>query len=174
VKKGKYVKASKAIRILTVVFGISFFAYWFFESSVTRYLKNSLSALVVNKLPQTLDFYIIKIKNNDSSGYVTKHIGKIRPEYFRLEYLQMQNSNEFWVSGFLGKNQVYFSQHSVPNKNMDQIIEINNYIIQSEKLSGIAKSIIDEENQKERTIAIWVTLDLLLLFLNVILLLRRK
>jgi hypothetical protein len=53
----------------------------------------------------------------------------------------MDKSDEYWVVGYLGKkNLVYFSQNSVPNKNIDQIIEVQNYIIQSSKLSDLAKN----------------------------------
>lgn len=174
VKVGRFAKWAKLFRVLVVVFSISFFAYWFFERSVTRFLENSLSAQVISQLPQTLDFYIIKVEDNPSKNYVTKHIGKIRPEHFRLEYLKMKNSNEFWVVGYLGKNMLYFSQHSVPNKNMDQIIEANNYIIQSSKLAEIAKQKIEEVNRQNIGTAVWVTLDFLLLFLNLALLLFKR
>lgn len=164
-------------RIITVVLGIGIFVYWFTESSVSRYLKDSLSAQIINKLPQPIDFYIIRIDNikDQPTKYAIKHLGKIRPEYFRIEYMKMQNSGEFWLTGYLGKGDpVYFSQHSVPNKNIDQIIEVKNYIIQSEKLADTAKSLIEAETQKEINLGIWMTLDLLLLFLNAVLLLRKK
>jgi hypothetical protein len=87
----------------------------------------------------------------------------------------MQHSDEFWIAGFMGKkNMVYFSQHSIPNKNEDQIIEVHNYINQSEKLSGISKTLIGDLKLENMKTAIWITLDLLLLFLNTTLLLRRS
>ena len=157
--------------ILTVVF----FTYWFFKSSTVQYHENALTTQVINKLPVTLDVYLIVVENNSSSNYATRHIGKIRPEHFRIEYLKMDNSNEFWVAGYLGKkNMVYFSQHAVPNKNMDQIVEINNYIIQSTKLSAIAKSLIEKDQYNNIYIGIWVSMNLLLLFLNIMLLVKRK
>ncbi|MGO4710664.1 hypothetical protein AB4Y90_16480, partial [Chryseobacterium sp. 2TAF14] len=105
----------------------------------------------------------------------TKHIGKIRPEYYRIEYLKMTKSDEYWIAGYLGKkNLVYFSQHSVPNKNMDQMIEVQNYINQSEKLSAIAKKEIEEDHYQNMLMGIWVTLCFLLLFLNFVLLVRKK
>lgn len=176
-KKGKFAGYAKIFRISTVVLGIGIFAYWFTESSVSRFLKDSLSTQVINKLPQPIDFYIIRIDNAEDHSflYEVKHLGKIRPEYFRIEYMQMQNSGEFWLTGYLGKGDpVYFSQHSVPNKNIDQIIEVKNYIIQSEKLAETAQSLIDAETQKEISQAIWISLNQILLFLNLILLLRKK
>lgn len=174
IKKGRFAIWAKGFRWLTVLFGIGVFGYWFFESSVTRYLKNSLPAQIINKLPQSLDFYLITIAQEPGESDITKHIGKIRPEYYRIEYMKMHHSEEFWVVGYLGKNLVYFSQHSVPSKNIDQIVEINNYIIQSEKLAAIAKAKVAQTHQSEISFGIWITLDLLLLFLNFVLLFRKK
>ena len=87
----------------------------------------------------------------------------------------MKNSDQFWVAGFMGrKNMVYFSQHAVPNKNEDQIIEIRNYINQSQKLSEIAQIQIENLKLENIKTAIWITMDLLLLFLNLILLMKRS
>lgn len=174
VKRGKFAVWAKEFRWLAVLFGIGVFSYWFFESSVTRYLRNSLSAQIINKLPQSLDFYLITIARQPGETDHTRHIGKIRPEYYRVEYMKMQNSGEFWVVGYLGKNMVYFSQHSVPNKNIDQIVEINNYIIQSEKLAARAKAKVSHKHESEISLGIWITLVLLLLFLNIVLLFRKK
>ncbi len=86
----------------------------------------------------------------------------------------MKNSDEFWIAALRGKNTlVYFSQHSVPNKNEDQILEIRNYINQSLKLSDIAKTQIASMNFENMKTAIWLTLALLLIFLNLVLLLRK-
>ena len=69
---------------------------------------------------------------------------------------------------------VYFSQHAVPNKNEDQIIEIQNYINQSQKLSEIAGKQIEMLKLENMKTAIWITLDLLLLFLNIAVLLKKS
>ncbi|MBP3840402.1 MAG: hypothetical protein J6D35_05535, partial [Chryseobacterium sp.] len=99
----------------------------------------------------------------------------IRSNFYRIEYLDMSNSDEFWIAGFMGrKNMVYFSQHSVPNKNEDQIIEIQNYINQSQKLSEIAEKQIEVLKFENMKTAIWITLDILLLFLNVALLFKKS
>ncbi len=71
------------------------------------------------------------------------------------------------------KNLVYFSQHSVPNKNIDQIVEVQNYINQSMKLSDAAKKQVDAYNYENVKLGIWITLDFLLLFLNLVLLLKK-
>lgn len=175
VKRSKRNNWIRFLRIYFVISSLLIFTYWFTSSSLSRFQPNALVVQIMNRLPQPLDFYIIKIENKDGkTKNILKHIGKIRPEHFRLEYLNMNNSSEFWVSGYIGKNMVYFSQMAVPNKNMDQILEVNNYIVQSRKLSEDAKKIIDHEHSQERNSAIWLTLDLLLLFLNIVLLLRKK
>lgn len=174
VKKGRARFRSRIFRFAVVVLSISFFAYWFFERSVSRFVQDSLAVQVINKLPQPIDFYIIKKLDSNNQQFSTKHIGKIRPDYYRIEYLQMPDSDEFWVAGFLGKkNMVYFSQHAVPNKNMDQIIEVQNYINQSLKLSDLARKEIGAYQSSNIGISIWVTLCLLLLFMNIVLLFKR-
>lgn len=167
---------AKLFRIATVIFSISIFTYWFIQKSAVRVVNNSVGLQVINKLPQTLDFYVINVnKPNKNEKLEAKHIGKIRSEYYRVEYLKMDKSDEYWVIGYLGKkNLVYFSQHSVPNKNIDQIVEVNNYINQSGKLSNIAKKQIDAYNYENIKLGIWVTLDFLLVFLNLVLLVRIK
>jgi hypothetical protein len=167
---------TKIFPIAAVVFSISIFTYWFIKKSAVRIVQDSVALQVINKLPQPLDFYVINL-NDPEEGKVleTKHIGNIRPDYFRIQYLKMETSDEYWIVGYLGKkNLVYFSQHSVPNKNIDQIVEVHNYINQSVKLSDIAKKQIDEYNHQNTKSAIWVTLDFLLLFLNIVLLTRKR
>lgn len=176
VKRGKGAEWAKIFRILTMVFAISFFTYWFIKKSSVGIVEDSVALQVINKLPQPIDFYVINLNDPEAGKAIeTKHIGKIRSEYFRIQYLRMEKSDEYWVVGYLGKkNLVYFSQHSVPNKNIDQIIEVNNYINQSVKLSDIAKKQIDAYNYENTKLGIWVTLDFLLMFLNLILLIKNR
>jgi energy-coupling factor transporter transmembrane protein EcfT len=176
VKAGKGFQWIKIFPVITVVFTISMFTYWFVKKSAVPLVENSVALQVINKLPQPLDFYVINL-NDPEAGKIleTEHIGKIRSEYFRIQYMKMDTSDEYWIVGYLGKkNLVYFSQHSVPNKNIDQMIEVRNYINQSVKLSEIAKKQIDEYNFQNSKNAIWITLDFLLLFLNLVLLIRKK
>ncbi|KQT24799.1 hypothetical protein ASG22_08435 [Chryseobacterium sp. Leaf405] len=162
--------------VVTVVFAISIFTYWFIKKSLVSIVEDSVALQIINKLPQPLDFYVINLNDPEADKILeTQHIGKIRPEYFRIQYLKMDKSDEYWIAGYLGKkNLVYFSQHSLPNKNIDQMIEVKNYINQSVKLSDIAKKQIDEYNYQNTKNAIWITLDFLLLFLNLVLLIRKK
>ena len=177
IKSGKYAVAAKMFRIATIIATLSFFSYWFIEKSIEKSSKESLGLQVINKLPQALDFYIIKkdLHPEDKSvKLTTDHLGKIRPEHFRTDYLKMKNSDEFWIVGFLGKkNLSYFSQHYVPNKNIDQIVEVQNYINQSAKLSEQAKKEIEAYNYNNIKLSIWTTLNFLLLFINLALIFRR-
>ncbi|WP_312304309.1 hypothetical protein [Chryseobacterium sp.] len=176
VKSGGMAKWAKLFRIVTVVSSISVFTYWFIKKSAVAFVDNSVGLQVINKLPQTLDFYLINVNKTDNNVTLQpKHIGKIRPEYYRIEYLKMDKSDEYWIAGYLGKkNLVYFSQHSVPNKNIDQIVEVQNYINQSMKLSDAAKKQVDAYNYENVKLGIWITLDFLLLFLNLVLLLKKN
>jgi hypothetical protein len=176
VKSGSMAKWAKLFRIVTVVFSISVFTYWFIKKSAVAFVDNSVGLQVVNKLPQALDFYLINVNKTDQNTTLEpKHIGKIRPEYYRIEYLKMDKSDEYWIVGYLGKkNLVYFSQHSVPNKNIDQIVEVQNYINQSMKLSESAKKQVDAYNYENTKLGIWIALDFLLLFLNLVLLLKKN
>ncbi len=176
VNSGRFAKWSKTFRVFTLVCSISLFTYWFVKKSTIGIVNNSVSLQVINKLPQPLDFYVINVNNLDKSGtFETKHIGNIRPEYYRIEHLKLTKSDQYWIVGYLGKkNMVYFSQHAVPNKNMDQIVEVQNYIIQSEKLSEQAKKHVETYNFENMQMGIWVTLCFLLMFLNISLLVRKK
>lgn len=174
-RRGKAGLRSRIVRAVVVIFSVSVFSYWFFERSVTGFVQDSLAVQIINRLPQPIDFYLIK-KNNPKQEtlFSTRHIGKIRPDYYRIEYLPMEDSDEFWLAGYIGKkNLVYFSQHAVPNKNMDQIIEIQNYVNQSLKLSDRAKKEINALHSHNISLSIWITLCLLLLFMNFVLLFKK-
>ncbi|MDO5616765.1 MAG: hypothetical protein Q4G16_11275 [Cruoricaptor ignavus] len=177
-RKPPFSLRAKIVRIIIVVISFGFFAYWFVQRSSVVFLQDSMTMQIINKLPQPMDIYVIKIRKDvkdDAEKFELKHLGKIRPEHYRLEYLKMDNSDEYWVAGYLGKkNMVYFSQHSVPNKNMDQVLEINNYINQSSRLSNIAAKQIQIYKERYMSSSVWVTLSFLLLFMNLVLLFKRK
>ena len=176
-RTGSFKTWTKAFRIFVVVAGIGIFTYYFVKKSLSTFRADALTVQMINKLPFPLDFYLIKINTEKDAPkvYETGHVGNIRSNYYRIEYLDMTNSDEFWIAGFMGKkNMVYFSQHAVPNKNEDQIIEIQNYINQSQKLSEIAGKQIEILKLENMKTAIWITLDLLLLFLNIAVLLKKS
>ncbi len=176
VKRGRFVLQAKLARFFIVLAALAFFAFWFAKSSIDKFQEESMVLQVINRLPQPIDFYVLKVNKAPAKNkFLLKHLGKIRPEHFRVEYLKMENSDEYWIAGYLGKkNMVYFSQHAVPNKNMDQIIDVKNYINQSVKLSGEAAKEVDIHKKAVNGTSVWVCLDLLLIFLNTVLLVRRK
>ncbi len=177
-RRGEHLLKIRLVRIFITVISIVYFAYWFSERSISNFVKDSVVLQIINKLPQALDFYVIKVNNLADGGdrkYELQHSGKVRPEHYRVEYLKMENSEEYWIAGYLGKkNLVYFSQHSVPNKNMDQILGINNYINQSRKLSETAENIINNHRLIDMGRSVWVTLSLLLIFFSIALLIQKK
>lgn len=176
VKRGRLVLQARLARFFVILVSLAFFVFWFVRSSVERFQADSMALQVINELPQPIDFYVLKVNKAPAKNkFVLKHLGNIRPEHFRMEYLKMTNSDEYWITGYLGKkNMVYFSQHSVPNKNMDQIIDVKNYINQSMKLSTEAAKEIETYKKDVNSDSIWVALDFLLIFLNTALLIRRK
>lgn len=176
IRSGKWNLWSKIARIIITISAAAYFTFWFVERSLSQFLENSLAVQVINYLPQPVDFYIIRIQEeNDVQRYFSKHVGQIRPEHFRIEYLNMQKSDEFWVIGYIGKDKlVYFSQVAVPNKNEDKIVEVRNYINHSLKLSTIATEKVADLKYDNIKLSIWVTLDLLLIFLNSVLLFRSR
>ena len=176
-KNGKRGFWAKMFRTFVVVISVVIFAYFFITKSVRQFTKDALTVQIINKMPLPLDVYLVKINQEEDSTkiYETKHVGSIRSNHYRMEYLNVQKSEEFWIAAFLGKkNMVYFSQHSLTNKNEDRNIEIQTYLNQSEKLSGIADTKIEELKIENSKSAIWLTLDLLLLFLNIVLLFKKR
>ena len=167
---------NKFSRAVITISAAAYFTFWFVEKSVSQFLENSLAIQIINYLPQPLDFYVIRIQDGSPEHlkYSSKHVGQVRPEHFRIEYLNMQKSNESWVAGYLRGSLVYFSQVAVPNINEDKIIEVRNYINHSQKLSTVATQKVDDLKYENIKLSIWVTLDLLLIFLNAVLLFRRR
>ena len=177
IKSGRFKGWAKGLRIIIVVASVVVYTVLFVQKSVDEFLPISLTVQVVNKLPFPLDFYLIKINDEADPDlrYETRHLGKIRNNHYRIDYLKMEASDEFWIAAYMGnKNLVYFSQHSVPNKNEDKIIEVQNYIVQSARLSELAKTRIEALKFGNIKTAIWMTLGLILLFLNLALLFRKN
>lgn len=176
IRTGRFQSWAKAFRIVIVAISVVVYTLYFVQKSLDQFVQDSLTVQVVNKLPFPLDFYIIKI-NDDSDPdlkFETRHLGMIRNNYYRIDYLKMEKSDQYWIAAYMGKkNLVYFSQHSVPNKNEDQIIEVQNYMVQSSRLADIAKTRIEALKFDNIKTAIWMTLGLLLLFLNIALLFRK-
>lgn len=175
-KSGKLGFWAKIFRIFVVIISVGIFVYFFVTKSLTRFREDALTVQIINKMPLPLDIYLVKInqEKDPQKAFETTHVGIIRSNHFRMEYLDAKKSDEFWIAAFLGKQEmVYFSQHSLANKNVDLNIEITNYLNQSEKLTAVALTKIEALKLANRESAIWITLDLLLLFLNLVLLLRK-
>lgn len=164
-------------RITVVGVTTLLFTYLFVDESTDHFLADSVTVQVINKLPFPLDFYIINVnyKADPELRYEARHLGTIRNDFYRIDYLASSKSDEFWLVGYLGKSKlVYFSQHAIPNKNEDKIVEVSNYLVQSSKLANVAKENIELLKFNNIKTAIWITLDLLLLFLNLALLVRKQ
>src|SRR5690606_4607636 len=105
----------RLIRLGIVLISASFFTYWFVIKSYDQLVPDSMALQIINKLPQPVDFYAIKIDSSltGPEQYELRHAGKIRSEHYRVEYLTMENSDQYWLAGYIGKkNLVYFSQHA--------------------------------------------------------------
>lgn len=175
VKTGGYARIFRFLRIIVTIFGIAFFSYWFTQKSFGSFLEKSMSVQMINRLNQPIDFYAIKVINKEKNQFLSKHLGKVRTNHYQIEYFDMSNSNEFWAVGYNGKHElIYFSQHSVQNKEADQKIEVRNYINQSIKLSDDANEIVEKLQLSNIIQSIWVSICMLLIFLNLALLLRKK
>lgn len=175
-KSGRLGFWAKIFRTFVVIISVGIFVYFFVTKSLTRFREDALTVQIINKMPLPLDIYLVKINQEKDiqKAFETTHVGIIRSNHFRMEYLDAKKSNEFWIAAFLGKKEmVYFSQHSLANKNVDLNIEITNYLNQSEKLSAVAIKKIDDLKLENSKNAVWITLDLLLLFLSIVLLFRK-
>ncbi len=175
--RGRKYRKMKTLRTVIILGAVVFYGFYFVKDNVVQYAENLMEVKVINKLPQPLDFHVIRVKREKGKeiDYVQKHSGKIRPQHYRSEYLNMEKSTEFWIVGFLSKRElVYFSQHSVPSGNKTQVIEIHNYINQSQKLSSRAANLIEEKKLDHISSSVYVSLGLLLLFINLVLLVRRN
>lgn len=175
IRTGRLALSIKILRWVITIGGIAFFSWWFFKKSFPRLTDNSLSVQIINNLQQPIDFYTVRINKSPDAGDVVNHLGTIRSGYYRIEYFNVKNSDEYWLMGFIGKKKlVYFSQHAVVNKNEDQLIEVRNYINQSQRLSDLGVKKVNTYVNDTVAEAIWITLDFLLIFLNLVLLLRKR
>lgn len=165
-------------RILLTVFSVGVFVYFFTIRSIFNEGIGNVSIKVSNNLSQTIDSYILR-KNSKTGGYFIRHYGKIRPNHYREEYFNMRTTDEYWVVCYTGKkNMVYFTQHFYQVNGLMKIdiqkISINYHINQSKSLSKLAKKAIEEYQNDRVSFALIITMSLLLLFMNIVLLLKRK
>ncbi|WKS95826.1 hypothetical protein [Riemerella columbina] len=163
-------------RNLVTIVALAFYGYWLVKQSLLQPTGEGLAIQIVNKHPQTLDFYSIEVGEDErqQAVYHVEHWGNIRPEHYRVAYLPMKQSDEFWLVGFSGKTLAYYTQHMVLNKNEDRYIEANHYLNQSTKLSTIAKRQIDLHKQENNRHAVVVIFSFLIILINMILFFRHK
>ena len=66
---------SKVARIIITISAAAYFTFWFVEKSVSQFLENSLAVQVINYLPQPIDFYIIRVQDdNGVQSYSSKPV----------------------------------------------------------------------------------------------------
>ncbi|WP_018675852.1 hypothetical protein [Riemerella columbina] len=174
---GKGYFKGKLLIYRNIVTGLAlvFFSYWLFKSSVVKPLADGLALQLVNKHSEPMDFYSIEVygeKNNNT--YQVQHLGDIRPEHYRVEYLSLKETNEFWLIGYSKKKVAYFTQHVILNKNEDCYIEAANYLNQSTKLSLLANKEVQTYKKNNSRDAVWVVLSLLIVVINLILFFRKR
>ncbi|WP_392437679.1 hypothetical protein ACF3N7_02805 [Cruoricaptor ignavus] len=172
-KEGRRARIFRIIRWAAVSLTILFFAWKFAEDFFKQPGNEDVSVQVINSLPQPLDFYLIS-RDTVGAGPVI-HLGKIRPDHYRMEYLRFESGGELWLAGFLGnKNMVYLSRHPMVSRNLDPIIEVRSYEDLGQVLHARAEKEIGWYRTQATRRAVLAVLCLLLLFVNVIPLLRKS
>lgn len=164
----RYQLLQKIVRIGVVSCVLIFLGYFIYSKN--NYFGEQLPIQLINKNPEPLDFYSIEVGKDEDK---VNHIGKIRPNYYSIVGLEMSGTDEFWLVGLKGENIKYFTQHVVQNKNEDMRIEAS-YLNQSIQLSEKAKEEILHHEEGNKSEAVWVGLNVLFLFVNLVTLLSGK
>lgn len=153
-------------RNIVTIGGIIFYGYYFFHKSMNLPDGKGVAIQVVNRHAESLDFYSIEVYDDKNTGYKVEHLGEIRPEHYRVAYLPLQGTSEFWLVAFSGKQLAYYTQHIVSNKNEDKYIEATHYLNQSTKLSTIAKKEVEHHKAENIHLAVWIVLSFLIILVN--------
>lgn len=106
IRTGRLAISIKILRWVITIGGIAFFSWWF-SKKLSRLTDNSLSVQIINNLQQPIDFYTVRINKSPEAGDVVNHLGTIRSGYYRIEYFNVKNSDEYWLMGFIGKKSWY-------------------------------------------------------------------
>ena len=171
------------LRLVSTVTGILFYTFWLCRDLIVPFNDNLTEVKIINKLPQPLDFYMIQVQRNTglntskSAGpvYRQKHTGRIRPEHYRPEYLALDKDPEFWLAAYRGKKElVYFTQQLAQPTEKSKTIEVDNYFVQSRKLSKIANDVLEDHRKDIISHVVWITLSILLIFINLTLAYQKK
>lgn len=152
--------------------GILFFAYWFGKDFIVKKLGGVSQVTVINKLPQPLDFYLVT--SQDKGQKLTAvHSGNIRPEHFREENLSLAGRDSVALAGFQGAdNLVYYEQFPLKKGEKSLVLTAESYRISNTSASERATSLVTAQLNKTGAYAVYMALCLLLLFMNIVLLLR--
>lgn len=163
-------------RIFTAGAIIFYYIYAAFIGNIGYFKKDYFAVQIINRIPENLDFYVVEVdRNKDKISYEIFHSGVIRSKYFRVEFLDLSKGRELWFTAFNQKKElVYFTQRIIVNENLDQKIEVSRYFNQSKKLSAIATIKVKQYQMLNIKNSIWISLAVLLLFLNLILIFRNS
>lgn len=161
------------IRMVFVVFSLGLLVYFFAIQSIFNRGLGSTELKISNQLGYSVDFYVLR-KKTQSSGYHIRHFGKIRPGYYRSEYLDMKPLDEYWILGYDKGRLIYFTQHFYHQGSMREEVKIKGDVNRSNPISDKADSVIGIYHSGRVSLAVIITLTFLLLFMNIILLVRRK
>lgn len=173
IKSESWTKKIKGFRIIVSVIALLFTTFLFLQASIS--LSSSHHKVKIsNRLPQGLDFYILQPSQDQKSIDKIQHVGEIRPDYFRKQDVALIQNQVFWIVGYLGQNMAYFSKNIFNSKEGLQEVDVNFYRLPKTDVLQQIELAIQQENHLFRDQAIVVSLILLLLFLNLVLLLRKK
>jgi len=165
-RTGGWATFARIIQWLVTLISAIFLIWWIFEKSLSNiYGKNydNLSIKITNRLPENIDFYVIKCHENSDTEACIDHLGKIKQNYYRKLFLNSHQTNEFQLLGFVdSKKLVYHSLHSAEKK----VLEIDTYTNQEQNTSdSIVKKISDYTDIIIEK-SILVSLNFFLIFLH--------
>jgi len=153
---------------------ITFFVWWFFEKSISNLRGKSLEytdVKIVNRLPENIDFYIVKCDENIDINNCVDHIGRIRQNYYRSLFFNFDKPVEYHILGFVdNKKLIYSALHSTET----QVLEIKEYINQDQNISDKLLKEINSYNDGIVNKSILISLDLLLIFLHLAFLVKKE
>lgn len=163
-----------AYQYAVTTLGILFFGYWFGKDYVAEKLGGVSRITVINKLPQPLDFYVLTSQNKGKNVKVI-HSGNIRPEHFREENLSLRKADFIALAGYQGKdNLVYYEEFPSKKAKGEAVLTAESYRISDNAAADRASELVSGQLSHLNKDAVYMALCLLLIFMNIVLLLRRR
>lgn len=154
--------------------GILFFGYWFGKDYVAEKLGGVSRVTIINKLPQPLDFYVLTVQNK-GKNLKTLHSGTIRPEHFREENLSLRKADFIALAGYQGEdNLVYYEEFPSKKGENPMVLTAESYRISNNAAADRASRQLAGQLSHLNKDAVYIALCLLLIFMNIVLLLRRR